>query len=222
MKQKQFNHMMCGILLIVIAIGIFGKVFSWWNLSLKENWSLLFVFIFAFMMIWNKLSVISTVGFIISLIFYLNGRGMWSSVSVRYMVPTICLLVIGLNLVLRGLVGTMQRNTELYKKEDFYGATFSSIEAVPYQKEFKGCKMDAVFGGTNLDLRDATFSGNVQIDVTVLFGGVHLIVPQGVCVKKNVMTIFGNVSDQRNCNNHDGKTTIYLNGICMFGGVEIK
>lgn len=79
-----------------------------------------------------------------------------------------------------------------------------------------------VFGGTDLDLRAATFT-SPEVDVTIacLFGGVNLVVPEGVRVESQVVSIFGGC-DTGQATPAPGAPTVRLRGICLFGGVSVK
>ena len=46
--------------------------------------------------------------------------------------------------------------------------------------------------------------------------------PDDVNVKVVSTPIFGGVCDERKHKSKDSKNTIYVNAICMFGGVDIK
>jgi predicted membrane protein len=58
------------------------------------------------------------------------------------------------------------------------------------------------------------------IQVTAIFGGIDILVPQNVNVKVNPTCIFGGISNKTKA--LDGAPTLYISGICMFGGVDIK
>lgn len=79
-----------------------------------------------------------------------------------------------------------------------------------------------LFGGTELDMRDATFTSPViDIDLACLFGGLTVIVPEGVRVENQVISIFGG-SDVKDASPVPGAPTVRLRGMCLFGGVSVK
>ena len=83
--------------------------------------------------------------------------------------------------------------------------------------------MNAVFGSIKFDLRDTKITKDVTINVTSIFGGIELILPDDVNIKVRSTSIFGGVDDkkQKGSLNEDSKV-IYVNATCIFGGVEIK
>ena len=85
---------------------------------------------------------------------------------------------------------------------------------------FEGAELTAVFGGIKCDLRNAVIDKDCAIQVSAIFGGIDILVPDNVNVKVSSNSIFGGVSNKTAvCQN---APTIYISGTCMFGGVDIK
>lgn len=104
-------------------------------------------------------------------------------------------------------------------------AIFSGKDINFNGKEFFGMALSAVFGGIDLDLRNAIITKDVIIDVTAIFGGIDIKVSDNVRIVTNCTPIFGGVDDHSHFRGgSDGNSvhTIYLNGACIFGGVDIK
>lgn len=111
-------------------------------------------------------------------------------------------------------------------KEDFVHATavFGGVKKNVISKNFKGGDLVSIFGGTELDLSRADFTGTATIDLTTIFGGTKLIVPSDWSVKSDAAVIFGGVEDKRHIPENpaiDAKVLV-LRGTVMFGGVDIK
>lgn len=89
---------------------------------------------------------------------------------------------------------------------------------------FKGGKITAIFGGSDIEMKSAIPSPQgCVIDTFVLFGGSNLIVPDDWRVKSEVVSILGGYSDKRLMPiNHDPEKTLVLKGIVIFGGLELK
>ena len=60
----------------------------------------------------------------------------------------------------------------------------------------------------------------LYINVTVAFGGVEIKVPDNVQVVNNIPCIFGGTDVMKN--NPGAEHTIYIDGFCAFGGIDIK
>ena len=93
-----------------------------------------------------------------------------------------------------------------------------------YSKKFKGGEVVAVFGGCDLNLTQTDFEGSIVIEVVAIFGGVKIIVPPSWEVKSEVTAVFGGVDDKRAVGpaNDLLKKTLVINGVALFGGVEIR
>ena len=102
-------------------------------------------------------------------------------------------------------------------------AIFGGMKRNILSKNFKGGDIVAVMGGAEVNLTQADFSGKVMIDSFNMFGGTKLIVPADWEVQSNIVTIFGGVDDKRppTQNLVPGKV-LYLDGTCLFGGLEIR
>lgn len=80
-----------------------------------------------------------------------------------------------------------------------------------------------LFGGTEIDLTQATFTDNVcEISVFCLFGGVDIRVPDGVTVRNQTVAIFGGADVGKVGVPQPGAPTVIVKGIVGFGGVDVK
>lgn len=101
-------------------------------------------------------------------------------------------------------------------------ATFSGQDLIyGLGEEFTGAELNAIFGGVKCDLRNAVINRDCVIKCSAIFGGIDIFVPQNVNVKVNSTSIFGGVSNKAN-NSTANTVTIYIEGTCLFGGVDIK
>jgi predicted membrane protein len=113
-----------------------------------------------------------------------------------------------------------------YSKEDFVDSTsiFGGAKKIIISKNFKGGDLVNIFGGTELDLSQADFTGVAVIELTTIFGGTKLLVPSNWSVKSEAVTIFGGIEDKRRMQTITEATekTLYIRGTVIFGGIEIK
>ena len=80
-----------------------------------------------------------------------------------------------------------------------------------------------VFGGTDLDLTQATFeSQDVEINVFCLFGGIDITVPPGTDVNNQVMAVLGGSDVGKLAPPDPSAPRITVKGFVGFGGVDIK
>ena len=157
----------------------------------------------------------------------------------RYMWP-VAIIVVGLFIILRPRRGwkfNPNKKTEGasdsfftedidYSKEDFVDSTsiFGGAKKIVISKNFKGGDLVNIFGGTELDLSQADFTGTSVIELTTIFGGTKLLVPSNWAVKSEAVTIFGGIEDKRRMQTITEATdkTLYIRGTVIFGGIEIK
>lgn len=102
-------------------------------------------------------------------------------------------------------------------------AVFGGVKKNLLSKNFKGGDVTTFMGGAEINLTQADFKGKVMIDCFNMFGGTKLIVPPDWEVQSDVVAIFGGVDDKRPpANNVAPDKILYLDGTCIFGGLEIK
>ncbi|NCA84908.1 MAG: hypothetical protein EOM83_04950 [Clostridia bacterium] len=103
---------------------------------------------------------------------------------------------------------------------------FSGSEKTITSKNFRGGKITSIFGGSEINLTQAQLAhGNNNLEVTAIFGGSTLIVPPDWQIKVNVTAVFGGISDKRYKRQDvptDETKILYINGLVLFGGGEIK
>ncbi len=87
--------------------------------------------------------------------------------------------------------------------------------------DYTGGSATAIFGGVDLDLRQANIKDGAIIDVFTFCGGININLPDDVIVKNEVRGILGG-SDDKTMSKPSAKKTIYLRGECVLGGLEIK
>ena len=102
-------------------------------------------------------------------------------------------------------------------------AIFSGVKKNVLSKNFKGGDVVAIMGGAEINVTKADISTKAVIDVFTMFGGTKIIVPPDWDVQSNVVAIFGGVDDKRPPSSLTNLSkVIYLEGTCIFGGIEIR
>jgi predicted membrane protein len=100
---------------------------------------------------------------------------------------------------------------------------FSGSEIASHSKEFKGGSVTAIFGGAEVDLRDAMPVADARLDVFTAFGGVEIRVPEGWQVSVKGLPLFGGI-DNITAKEQlpENATLLPVNATALFGGIEIK
>jgi hypothetical protein len=100
---------------------------------------------------------------------------------------------------------------------------FSGSEIASHSDHFQGGSIGALFGGTEIDLRDATPAEGAELDVFVAFGGAEVKVPEGWQVITHGLPIFGGFENvTANERIPVGAPVLDINATVLFGGLEVK
>lgn len=100
---------------------------------------------------------------------------------------------------------------------------FSGSEQRVTTERFTGANLTALFGGAELDLRDATVAEPpAHVSCVALFGGVEVKAPEEWNVEMDVLPLFGGATDERmrRERDHDG-VDLVVTGFAAFGGVSV-
>lgn len=143
----------------------------------------------------------------------------------KLLVPAV-IVTIGLKLVIGGLFGNkanemIAKMKENGKQPKVCCATFSQQNLNFNGEIFDGAELDAVFGSVKCDLRGAVIEKDCAVQVSAIFGSVSIILPPDVNVKVSSNSLFGGVANNAS-SGVSNAPTVYISGICMFGGVDIK
>ena len=103
-------------------------------------------------------------------------------------------------------------------------AVFSGRDIRVDNSYFNGADLSVLFGGIDMNLKNALVKKNVTIDVRAVFGGIDIIMPAGVRVVVDVTPILGGVENGTRAplGADENTPTVFIRGTCLFGGVEIK
>lgn len=114
---------------------------------------------------------------------------------------------------------SVKQNVERVSK---YSAVFAGADANFSGETFNGAQITAVFGGATCDLRGAVIDGDSVINAVAVFGGIDIFVPEGVNVKVNSNSLFGGVDNPNHKSTVADSPTVYIDAVCLFGGIDIK
>lgn len=107
-----------------------------------------------------------------------------------------------------------------------YVAIFGGGNARLITKSFQGGDIVAIFGGFDIDLRDAEMEGNeAVITATSVFGGGEIKVPYNWTVAMQGVGLFGGYSEKTRHDKADPAAptkTLIIRGVSLFGGVSVK
>jgi len=103
-------------------------------------------------------------------------------------------------------------------------AVFSGRDIRVDNSYFNGADLSALFGGIDMNLKNALIRNNVTIDVKAVFGGIDIIMPADVRVVMDVTPILGGVENGTRAplGADENTPTVFIRGTCLFGGLEVK
>jgi predicted membrane protein len=103
---------------------------------------------------------------------------------------------------------------------------FSGGERKIVSENFRGGKVTAIFGGSEIDLTKARLApGKSELELSCVFGGTTIIVPDDWNVKIEVVPVLGGFGDSRKLNPGrmvDTTKQLVIKGAVIFGGGEVK
>lgn len=223
--RYKISNMLWGIFWIALGLGIAGNVLNLWDFNFFFDgwWTFLIIIPSIISIVKYGFGSGSTIWLTIGVFLLLSSRDLIDMSMVRKLIIPIILIVIGIHMIIKNLFySTKFKNIMNNQKPSTeYAVTFSGRRIVLPPEVFYGSELNAIFGGLDFDLRNAVINDDIVINATAIFGGINIWVPDHVRVKCSSTSIFGGVSNKRYKNAKEGPT-IYINGTCMFGGVDIK
>lgn len=203
-----------GLLFLLDNLGL-GVEIPWWVFT----WPSIFIGI-AFL---NVLSGNFRVTFVflgLAGFFYLQILGL---LEVRTYWPLL-LIIIGLSYLLRNRDKSKDSSRASQSDDTYFDeiSIFGGTEKRLVSEQLMGGKITSIFGGSEIDLREAKAVDGAVIEIFTMFGGCEITVPSDWKVNVDTVSIFGGFSDSRRNVSPDSVATVRIKGFTMFGGGEIK
>lgn len=225
--MKQIGNKVIGLVLVVVGVIIALNALGFTNINIFFDgwWTLIIIIPCVVGLFKDEEKTGSIVGIVLGVFMLLCSQNVipWDML-LKLGLPCI-LVIIGLGLIFKDVLNrdTSKRIDELNKEKtkNTICATFSGQDVKIDEEKFEGATVDAIFGGVKLDLTKAVIEKDSVINATSIFGGIDIIVPESVKVKVKSTAIFGGVDNKRE-SSEDSVNTIYVNALCLFGGIDIK
>jgi len=133
------------------------------------------------------------------------------------------LVFAGASMVWRGMYGgSAERATADAHSTVSAMAVLAGINRGNTSKTFRGGDLTAVFGGCQIDLRQAAIEDEAVIDVFAMWGGIEIKVPENWSVSGRVTPILGGYEDKTRRVADGTNQRLLVRGLVIMGGVEIK
>ena len=223
-----------GIAFLAFGIGWMLELTGIVSISL-DGWWTLFIIIPCFAALFgSKHKSAPLIGLGVGILLLLSTRGIvpWDNFW-KYIVCLVA-MVWGLSLLIDHKSGCCHKQSDIHTADSLKQINHDSRQlrqiSVSFGKQqyefsgqrFEGATVQTSFGFTSLDLRGADLLDGAVVDVDCSFGGMEIRVDKGICVKTAVETSFAGVESK--CDTLPAETfkTLYIQGHCSFGGIEIK
>ncbi|MBS3812669.1 hypothetical protein KGY64_02465 [Candidatus Bipolaricaulota bacterium] len=219
MNQKRwFGAILIGIGVLII-LGNVGVLENFWS-YLGTYWPVLLIVAGLFNIANNPAGRVG--GFIVVLagtLLLLNNLDQVEIFSYVSFWPIILILV-GLWFFFRG-----GREPAVLEKDRINSvALFSGNSSRVVSQDFKGGSNVSMFGGSEIDLRDAQIkSGEAKFDLFAMFGGADVYVPEDWRLVVKGIPLFGGLDDKTGSSSSEEMgPTLVINYLVMFGGIDVK
>ena len=158
----------------------------------------------------------SIIGVIIGVLLFLGANDIIDYDLIWKLIFPLIIIVVGLSLIFKD-----RFNSKITKRiEDIADNKNNGVTAV-----FSGEDVsfnNRLFTGIKCDLRGAKIKKDVVINAYSFFGGTDILVDDNVKIAVSSTSIFGGVDNKKKNNDSTSDITIYVNAICIFGGIDIK
>lgn len=212
MKSK--NSFIWGVVLIVVGLlFIFSSLFNF-NIFFRGWWTLFIIIpsIVGFATTSDKIS--NGIILLIGILLFISCRGYLDIGSVMIASIGLAIIAAGVNLVRKKKPSKKSTSNKLQ-------AGILGVSETKITDEYKGGNLTAVLGGVVLDLTEAKIKKDVVINVNAIMGDIDIKVKDNVNIVLNTINILG-ASESIVKPKKESKITIYIEGMCFLGGVEIK
>ncbi len=250
MGRKTANSILTALLLICLAtlllLCAFGVVSS--KELFFDGWWVIFIIIPMLYSIVNSffgkniLSVISSVIFAGDIIFFFVAKFVlgWTWGKTLAVFGAVLIISLALKVIISPFVHRNKKKKRAESRSENGGTYYAewtsedgsgksgdevhfSAKDFNYDgRDFTGTELEVAFGASKLDLSTANIMPGAEIKLDVSFGGVEVILPDGVGVENRCSAFCGGVNIKSGLEPVAGCPTVILTGKCSFGGIEVR
>lgn len=211
------------IILIGLILGARATGFVDFDLTFNGWWTFLIIVPGVIGLFTHSDKTMSIAAITVGVAMLLGTRGIIDYEILAKLIGPAIIVFVGIKVIMNTFNGRSQ--TKMLtdgKNKRICCAAFSGHTLNLSGEVFEGAELTATFGGIKCDLRDAVFNGDTIITVNAIFGGIDIFVPENVNVKSSATSLFGGVGLKGHTNKPENTVTLYVNGLCLFGGVDIR
>lgn len=201
-----------GVLALLDALNIvsfWSQASTWWPLSLIMASLLVIVSD-------SRNYITAILLFVVGMIWQLNALGI-TDINLWQLIWPVIIIAVGLSVLMNRSKGAKVRTQDT----ESISAFLAGSETVNKSEDYQGGKVNAVFGGVVIDLRDAKIKKEATIEVFTLCGGVELKVPRDWQVRQQVFPVLGGVETKSHTSEKTNGPVLNIHGTVVLGGVEV-
>jgi predicted membrane protein len=101
-------------------------------------------------------------------------------------------------------------------------AMFSGVNHRITSRNFKGGNVTVAFGGVEIDMTETNFASEVNLDLSVSFGGIEIWVPRDVKIELVGSPFLGGFENKTKQNFNENSPVLRIRYSVAFGGIELK
>lgn len=225
MKGETLTKLIIGGFLIFLGLGFFADQIPGFNFGriFSIFWPVVIMMIGLYIILKTRSQFL--VGGFIFLIgsFWLVDQFIDLPFSIWNLWP-LALIFIGFRIIFPGKFGDFNRMSNSTVEGDTFESTaiFWGDSRRIKSDNLKSGKITAIFGGSEIDLRDAKVAKDgANIEIASIFGGVTVKVNENTLVKSEGLGIFG-AFEEKASKPAKPEGTLVVKGSAIFGGVEVK
>jgi predicted membrane protein len=226
----QSNRAIVGVILVLIGLSLVMRntgIFPNFIEHVIFSWPMLLVTIGLIITIGSSGG--KTSGIIVMAVgaFFLIPNIFRETFNINMFWPSI-FIIIGVIFIFSKRRGWNSVSTTPQTGDDYidYVHIFSGGERQIISDNFRGGKVTAVFGGSEIDLTKAKLAPGIsELEIACVFGGTTIIVPDEWNVKIEVVPVLGGFGDSRKLTSGrviDTTRQLVIKGAVVFGGGEVK
>lgn len=221
MNQKRWMGLVFVIIGGLILLGNLGVLENFWGL-VGTYWPVLLILAGVYNIVSNPAGKVGgMIVFAAGALLLVNNMDQ-VQVFNRVSFWPIILILVGLWFIFRG-----GKEPNVVERDSInVVALFSGNSSRVVSNDFKGGSSVALFGGTEVDLRDSKISSpGAKFDVFAMFGGADIYVPENWSVVAKGLPLFGGMEDKTVSKEDEpveNRPKLVINYLAIFGGVEVK
>ena len=224
--MKRINSIIWGLALLAVSAVLILNAFEITSIEIFfDGWWTLFIIVPSLVGLFNGHDkTANIIGLLIGTFLLLACQNIIDFDIMWKLIAPVIIAVIGIKMIFggiginRGFIKSIEAKGDDIKTAS---AVFTGQDIVVDNETFRGTEITAVFGGIKCDLRNAIFEGDTIINACCIFGGADIFLPDNVNIKVNSNSFFGGIDNKKHQSSNDNQYTVYLNGTCIFGGVEV-